>query len=161
MKRILLATAIVWSALYLLPSCQKKCTGTDTYNGSAIIHEVNGIPVIIYPEAGYMTSNMNGNYLIDESSLYADKFKVSFDKGYTKTAIDYNKYVIMANPKLIPCNGAVARTLEINYTFQTVTYTASPFSDCDAQCKGDQYVVENYILVDRSQLPSTFMVSFK
>lgn len=161
MKRFFTLISLLALGSFINSSCTKKCTAEDVYIGDAIVHEVNGNPVILYPESGYMTSNMGGNYLINGNHTDADKFEVSFDKGYSRQPVDYTKYTILANPKITPCNGAFERKLEINYMNQVVTYTATPVSDCAEQCEGEGYSMENYILVDKSQLPASFLLQTK
>jgi hypothetical protein len=128
-------------------SCTKKCNIADASVDSGVIvseDPATNIPVIIYPESGYLTSNMGGDYLVNASDPYADRYEVSFDGGYTRVPVDYGVYNILALPMTINCNARFERNVTIDATNSVITYsvTANTCSSCE-----DKYTVENYVLV--------------
>lgn len=132
-----------------LQAC-KKCIveGDDIYGGEIIPN------VIVYPASGYMTSNMNGDYVIDADHNYADRFEVSIDGG-EKTAVNYSMYTLLCYPTNATCNANYDRNVTINDTDGTVNYKITV-----TQCKNckETRSVENYVLVPK--FPSSYVVSF-
>jgi len=128
-------------------SCTKKCNIADASIDSGVIvseDPATNVPVIIYPKAGFLTSNMGGDYLINAADSYADSYEVSFDGGYTRGPVDYGVYNILALPMTINCNARFERNVTIDATNNVITYavTANTCSSCE-----DKYTVENYVLV--------------
>lgn len=148
----LLRTTFIFSilvSLVLLTSCKKcRVDGVST-NSGAIIEDV-----VIYPESGFMTGNMGGNYVITGSSSYADKFEMSLSQG-ERTAVNYSNFNIMAFPVTAKCNASYERNVDINHTTQTVTYTitVTQCSNCE-----EERTSENYVLVP--VFPSTYNVVY-
>lgn len=151
MKRSALFTLLIASTI-VLTGCVKKCklgdTGSD--NGDIITD------VIIYPESGYMTSNMSGDYHIDGQSDYSDQFQMSTDGGYTKKAINYSVYNILANPINVKCDAAFTRTVTIDNANQIVTYKIE-VTECSSTCN-EVRTTENYVLVPA--FPSSYSVVY-
>lgn len=135
--------------ILLTSSCKKCKVENITVNKGAIIEEAN-----IYPESGYMTSSMAGDYEVNASHSYADNFQVSIDGG-AKTNVDYSQFKILANPVSAKCNASYDRNVVINDTDQTVTYTINV-----EQCTICDYdvVTENYVLVPT--FPDNYVVDF-
>lgn len=134
------STLLSLSLLILLASsCKKKCKldGSSIDTGSII----EGI--VIYPESGYMTGNMAGNYVIGANSSYADKFEVSFSQG-PREAVNYTNYKILAFPISANCNAQYERNVSINTSTQSVTYSIK-VTQC-SDCK-EARSTENYVLV--------------
>ena len=130
-----------------LTSCTKKCNIADANLDSGVIvseDPTTNIPVIIYPQSGFLTSNMGGDYLINASDPYSDRYEVSFDGGYTRVPVDYSVYNLLALPMTINCNARFERSVTIDATNNVITYavTANTCSSCE-----DKYTVENYVLV--------------
>lgn len=136
-------------ALVLFSSCKKCKVDSTSTNSGAIIEDV-----VIYPQSGFMTGNMAGNYVITGSSTYADKFEMSLNGG-ERTAINYSNFNIMAFPVTARCNAAYERNVDINHTTQTVTYTIT-VTQC-SNCK-EERSTENYVLVPT--FPSTYAVVY-
>lgn len=141
MKTFKFTTTLFSIALLVLlaSSCKKKCKldGDSTDTGSII----EG--VVIYPESGYMTGNMGGNYVISANSSYADKFEVSFSQG-PREAVNFTNYKILAFPISANCNAQYERNVAINTSTQSVIYSikVTQCSDCK-EARG----TENYVLV--------------
>lgn len=131
-------------------SCKKKCIieAEDTNNGS-IVPEV-----VFYPESGYMTSSMAGNYVIGATHPYADNFMVSIN-GSGKVPVNFGNYKILCYPVTANCSAAYDRTVTIDNTAQTVVYkiVATQCSECE-----EKRVTENYVLVPT--FPDTYTVSY-
>lgn len=139
----------ILASLVLLSSCKKCKVDSTSTNSGAIIEDV-----VIYPQSGFMTGNMGGNYVITGSSPYADKYEMSLNNG-ERTAINYSNFNIMAFPVTARCNAAYERNVDINNTTQTVTYTIT-VTQC-SNCK-EERSTENYVLVPT--FPSTYAVVY-
>lgn len=128
------------SVLAITTSCKKTCKELreDTYAG-AIKTEIS-----VYPNSGYLTSNLGGDYLITGSHHYRDRFEISFDKGQTKVPVDYSKYSIVACPVVTYCNARFDKSVEINYAAGAVVYsiTSEECGDC-----GQGRTTENYVVI--------------
>jgi hypothetical protein len=133
----------------LFSSCKKCKVDGISANSGAIIEDV-----VIYPQAGFMTSNMAGNYVISANSSYADKYEMTFNGG-ERTAINYSNFNLMAFPVTARCNASFERNVDINHTNQTVTYTIN-VTQC-SNCK-EERTTENYVLVPT--FPSTYVVVY-
>lgn len=133
----------------LFTSC-KKCKVENSSTTSGVIIE----DVVLYPTSGYMTSNMNGDYVIDANNPYADRFEMSLNAG-EKTPVNYTNFTILAFPVTARCNAAFERIVDINNTTQTVTYTLN-VTQC-SNCKEERYT-ENYVLVPA--FPDTYTVVY-
>ena len=147
-KRNLLSLVTLSAILIIgVSSCTKKCNIADASIDSGIIvseDPATNIPVIIYPKSGFLTSSMAGDYLVNASDPYADRYEVSFDGGYTRVPVDYGVYNILALPMTINCNARFERNVTIDATNSVITYsvTANTCTSCE-----DKYHVENYVLV--------------
>jgi formylglycine-generating enzyme required for sulfatase activity len=122
--------------------------GVSTNTG-AIVEDV-----VLYPESGFMTGNMGGNYVITGSSGYADKFEMSLSQG-ERTPVNFSNFNILAFPVTAKCNASYERNVDINNTTQTVTYTINV-----TQCSNcpEERTSENYVLVP--VFPSTYNVVY-
>jgi hypothetical protein len=133
-----------------LTSCKKKCVvEADTINGGSIVKDV-----IFYPESGYMTGNMGGDYSIDASHQYANKLQVSIG-GAAKTNVNYNNYTVLCYPISAKCNAAYDRSVTIDNINQTVVYKIV-VTQC-ANCE-EVRMTENYVLVPA--FPSNYTVLY-
>lgn len=133
-----------------LSSCKKKCVvEADTVDAGSIVQKV-----IFYPESGYMTGNMAGDYVIDASHPYANKLQVSIN-GASRTNVNYSNYTVLCYPTTSKCNAAFARTVTIDNANQTVVYKIV-VTQCD-NCP-ELRSTENYVLVPA--FPSNYAVSF-
>jgi len=131
-------------------SCTKKCVVEgDDKNSGAIIQDV-----IFYPQSGYMTSSMAGNYVITASHSYAGYFEVSFNGG-DRTPVNYMNYNILCYPTNANCNAYYDRTVTIDPVAETVVYKIV-VTQCSA-CK-EVRTCENYVLVPT--FPSSYAVSY-
>lgn len=141
MKTLKITTTLFSIAFLLLvsTSCKKKCKLDNSTVDSGTIIE----GVVIYPESGYMTGNMAGNYVIGANSNYADKFEVSFSQG-PREAVNYTNYKILAFPVTANCNAQYERNVSVNTSTQSVTYSIK-VTQC-ADCK-EARGTENYVLV--------------
>lgn len=136
----LLAGALL-SVLFIFgtTSC-KKCKLSDGNQNSGLI--IND--VIIYPSAGYISSNYSGKLHITASNTYAPEFEVSFDGGATRVPVDYGQYSILANGINVPCEAAINRSVTYDATLDVYTYSIS--GETCSECKSENYL-ENYVLV--------------
>ena len=138
------------AVLFISFSCKKKCKIENVNADSGAIIE----NVVIYPSSGYMTSSMNGNYIIDGNSPYADKFQMSLNGG-ARTGINYANFSILAFPAKAKCNASYDRNVTIDNAAMTVTYKMI-ITQCD-NCK-EEYFTENYVLVPA--FPSNYTVLY-
>jgi hypothetical protein len=131
-------------------SCKKKCVldGDDTISGNYIEN------VVFYPQSGYMTSNMGGNYVINSSHPYANRISVTID-GSAKTPVNYSNYTVLCYPITAKCNAIYDKTVTIDHANQTVVYKIA-VTQC-SNCK-EERLTENYILVPA--FPSNYAVSY-
>lgn len=133
-----------------MTSCKKKCVldGEDTLTGDIIEN------VVFYPESGYMTSNMGGNYVINASHPYADRMYVSINEG-GKVPVNYSNYTVLCYPVTAKCNAIYDRSVTIDHANQSVVYKIA-VTQC-SNCK-EERTTENYVLVPA--LPSNYVVSY-
>lgn len=131
-------------------SCKKKCVldGDDTISGNYIEN------VVFYPNSGYMTSSMGGNYVINANHNYADRIQVTIDGG-AKTPVNYSNYTVLCYPISAKCNAIYDKTVTIDHANQTVVYkiAVTQCSNCE-----EVRMTENYILVPA--FPSSYAVSY-
>lgn len=132
-----------------LTSCKKKCILEAGVNSGSIIENV-----VIYPESGYMTGNMGGDYVIDATHPYADGFEVSINSG-ARTAVNYTNYTILANPIKSTCAASFDRSVTIDNTAQTVVYKIV-VTQC-LNCTESTFT-ENYVLVPA--FPETYTMLY-
>lgn len=151
MKRTALFTALLASTL-LMGSCVKKCKLADTGSDNGEIIE----DVIIYPNSGYLTSSMGGDYHIHGGSSYADQFEISFDGGYVKGDVPFNLYSILANPTNVKCDASFTRTVTRDDVNGIVTYNIE-VTECSTTCD-EVRTVENYVLVP--SIPDSYTVVY-
>lgn len=132
-----------------LTSCKKKCILEEGVNAGDIIENV-----VIYPESGYMTTNMGGDYVIDATHPYADRFEVSFNND-ARTAVNYSNYTILAYPLTSTCTASFDKTVTIDNAAQTVVYkiVVTQCLDCT-----ESRTTENYVLVPA--FPATYTVLY-
>lgn len=141
MKKIVLFPLMFLTVSLLSVGCVKKCKLTkDNVDTGAIITDAS-----IYPNSGYLTDNMGGEFHIDGDHLFAQEFQISFDSGKSKQTPNYSAYNILANPTLTLCDAAFERQVVIDDINQTVTYTVK-ITECSTTCDNERYV-ENYVLV--------------
>jgi hypothetical protein len=133
-----------------MTACKKKCIidADDTLTGDYIEN------VVFYPESGYLTSNMGGNYVIDANHPYADRIFVSINEG-GKVPVNYSNYTVLCYPIVAKCNAVYDRTVTIDHANQTVVYKIA-VTQCD-NCK-EERMTENYVLVPA--FPSNYTVSY-
>lgn len=131
-------------------SCKKKCVMDINNEDKGWIEE----NVIFYPQLGYITSALKGNYVITESSPFADEFLVSIDGG-EKTPVDFNNYTILCYPIITHCNAQFVRDVSFNSVSQTVEYSIT-VTQC-AQCE-EERMTENFVLIPK--FPSNYNVTF-
>jgi hypothetical protein len=110
--------------------------------------------VIFYPQLGYITSALKGNYVITESSPFASQIKVSIDGGPVKP-VDYSNYTVLCYPILSHCNAQFVRDVSFNSVTQTVEYSIT-VTQC-AQCEEERFT-ENFVLVPK--FPSNYNVTY-
>ena len=101
-----------------------------------------------------MTGSMNGYYVVDGNSQYADRFQVSMNSG-ERTNVNYANFTILAFPIKAKCNASYDRNVTIDNVAMTVTYKMV-VTQCD-NCK-EEYLTENYVLVP--SFPSNYTVLF-
>jgi len=131
-------------------SCKKKCViEKDDVNGGSIISDV-----IFYPSAGYMTSSMGGNYVIDASHPYANEIQIGFAQG-AKAPVNYSNYTVLCYPTNAKCNAAYDRTVTIDNALGTVVYKIV-VTQC-ANCE-ETRTAENYVLVPT--FPASYFVYY-
>lgn len=131
-------------------SCKKKCVMDINNEDKGWIEE----NVIFYPQLGYITSALKGNYVITESSPFADEFLVSIDGG-EKAPVDFNNYTILCYPIITHCNAQFVRDVSFNSVSQTVEYSIT-VTQC-AQCE-EERMTENFVLIPK--FPSNYNVTF-
>jgi hypothetical protein len=131
-------------------SCKKKCVMDINNEDKGWIEE----NVIFYPQLGYITTALKGNYVITESSPFADEFLVSIDGG-EKAPVDFNNYTILCYPIITHCNAQFVRDVSFNSVNQTVEYSIT-VTQC-AQCEEERFT-ENFVLVPK--FPSNYNVTY-
>lgn len=159
MKRIIVFTLVFASVSFLSTSCKKACNLPEDSDSGAVVatNPANEAEiVVIYPDAGFLTDNMGGDYKIDENHLYADDFQVSFNGGATKGLVNYSQYNILGNPAAVSCDVAVDRNVVIDDANQLVTYTVT-VTKCNDGCD-ELRGIENYVLVP--DFPDTYNVIY-
>lgn len=110
--------------------------------------------VIFYPKRGYITSEMQGNYVVTANSPFAEQFEVSID-GDTKGPVDYSNYTILCYPIVSKCNAQFVRDVSFNSVNQTVEYEIE-VTQC-SRCE-EERMTENYVLVPK--FPSNYQVTY-
>ena len=146
-----LILSLIGGIVLLSTSSCKKCEVGESIDSGIIVQDV-----IIYPTGGYMTSNLNGNYHITGSHNYADRFEVSFDGGYTRQAVNYGTYDILANPMTINCEASFTRDVTVDALNNIVRYKVNALT-CSS-CKNARFV-ENYVLVPKLSSGATILYS--
>jgi hypothetical protein len=109
---------------------------------------------VIYPSSGYMTLDMNGDYVIDANHPYSDRFEVSLNQG-PREAFNSTNFTILAFPHTASCNASYDRNVTVDNTAQTVTYKMTVTQCTD--CKETRYT-ENYVMVPA--FPSNYTVLY-
>jgi hypothetical protein len=146
-------TMLILSVLFIgFSSCKKKCVIEKEGTDSGVIVK----SVLVYPQHGYITSDLNGNYHIDETSGSANKFEMSTDGGQSRVPMNYDAYSILAHPMVLSCNFSLDREVLINDIAQTVTYAITVTECADPLCQEERFI-ENYVVVP--SFPSTYTVS--
>ena len=146
-------TFLILAVLFMgFSSCKKKCVIEKEGTDSGVIVK----SVLVYPQHGYITSDLNGNYHIDETSGSASKFEMSTDGGQTKIPMNYDAYSILAHPMVLSCNFSLDREVLINDIAETVTYTITVTECKEALCQEERFI-ENYVVVP--SFPSTYTLS--
>ena len=146
-------TILILSILLIgFSSCKKKCVIEKEGTDSGVIVK----SVLVYPEHGYITNDLNGNYHIDENSPVADKFEMSTDGGQTRIPMNYTAYSILAHPMILSCNFKLDREVIINDIAETVTY-AITVTECKEPLCQEERFIENFVIVP--SFPSTYTVS--
>lgn len=141
---------IVLSIFLGITSCKKKCVvENENIDSGSIIKDV-----VIYPESGYMTGNMAGDYSIDANHPFADKIQVSIASS-GKTAVNYNNYTVLCYPVNAKCNASYDRSVTIDNVNETVVYKIV-VTQCD-NCE-EIRTTENYVLVPT--FPSNYIVTY-
>jgi hypothetical protein len=133
-------------------SCKKKCVIEKEGTDSGVIDTT----VFVYPQYGYITNDMSGNYHVDETSALENKFQMSVDGGQTKIPVNYTAYSILAYPMTLSCNFSMERNVVINDIAQTVTYTIKVTQCKDPKCVEKRFM-ENFIIVP--SFPDTYTVN--
>lgn len=152
MKRIkFILPLLIISVSISMTSCKKKCVidGEDTLSGDYVKEEV-----VFYPESGYMTSNMGGNYVINAAHPYADRIFVNIN-GTGKVPVNYSNFTVLCYPITAKCNAKYDRTVTIDNANQSVVYKIA-VTQCD-NCK-EERMTENYVLVPA--FPANYSVSY-
>jgi hypothetical protein len=148
--RLFKTSALLILTLSVMLACKKKCKIENVnVNSGAIIENV-----VLYPSSGNMTGNMNGNYIINASSSYKDRFEMSQNNG-PRTAVNYANFTILAFPVKVKCNSAYERNVTIDNAAMTVTYKMV-ITQCDNCIQ--EYMTENYVLVP--SFPSNYTVLY-
>ncbi len=139
MKSLFTSTFLILATVSLLASCKKKCKVDEVdVNSGAIRSEY-----VIYPSSGYMTGNMAGDYVIDATNPYRERFEVSLNQG-PREPFNYTNFTILAFPVSASCNASFDRNVTVNNATQTVTYKMTVTQCTD--CKETRYT-ENYVMV--------------
>lgn len=133
-------------------SCVKKCKLSESSSDNGVIVK----DIVIYPNSGYMTSSMGGDYHIDGSHSYAGEFQISQDGGQTRSSVNYSTYHILGNPVVVKCDASFVRTVTIDDVNQIVNYTID-VTECSTTCD-EQRTTENYVLVPA--IPSGYTVIY-
>lgn len=131
-------------------SCKKKCVMDINNEDKGWIEE----NVIFYPQLGYITSSLKGNYVINASSPFADDFLVSIDGG-EKAPVDFSNYIILCYPIVTHCNAQFVRDVSFNSVTQSVEYSIT-VTQC-SQCE-EERMTENFVLVPK--FPSNYNVTY-
>lgn len=144
---------LILSVLFLgFSSCSKKCVIENEGADSGVIDTT----VLVYPQHGYITQDLSGNYQIDETSPVADKFQMSTDGGQSKIPVNYTEYNILAFPMTLSCNFSLDREVLINDVAQTVSYKITATQCKDPKCQ-EQRFIENFVIVPA--FPTSYVVT--
>ncbi|MEJ6583129.1 MAG: hypothetical protein QNL61_00485 [Crocinitomicaceae bacterium] len=139
--RTTLFTGALLSILFVFSttSCKKCKLSEGNQNNGLIVKDV-----IIYPQSGYLTSNLGATMHITGSHAYADQFEVSFDGGATRVPVNYGQYSILSNAVSVPCEASLNRDVSYNSALDFYIYDLS-----GETCKGcnTERLLENYVLV--------------
>lgn len=151
MKRVINRILIAFSIVLVSVSCKKKCDlGEDATSG-----EIKA-DVSVFAESGYMTASMTPDeYLINANSSYADNFKISKDRGITKTDVDYTEYNILCYPMTVNCFAQFERNVLIDDENGVIKYTIR-VKDC-GKCEEQRYI-ENFIVI--RAVPDYYTVTY-
>ncbi len=130
-----------------LGSCNKGCEFPEDENKG-----------IIVPDAIVYGGNTGGIASVHDEISGQFNLKISFDNGYSYIPMDatqFAKYTIFNFPIIAGCNSHFER--EITAVGNTVTYkiTVESCPDCE-----EEYQTDNWVLVDKSKLPSTYSVNY-
>lgn len=124
---------------FALHSCKKKCDLGENVNSGAIVPEMS-----IFPDQGYLTSAMEtGHYLVTDSSELKNRFKISRDKGITKTDVNYSEYSLLAFPVTSNCYATFDRNVTINDSSKVIVYKilVKDCGTCDSKIYTENWVV--------------------
>jgi hypothetical protein len=120
MKKVILSIVLMTAALNF-SSCGKKCNAPDNVVSGLIVTDA-----IIYSTTG--TSFPNG--ICDDSGDYGADAKVSFDGGFTRKNIDFNKYNLIWMDTYTNCDVGFDRGVKEDLVAGTVTYTVTVINGC-------------------------------
>jgi hypothetical protein len=120
MKKVILSIVLIGSALNF-SSCAKKCDAPADAISGLIVPDV-----IIYTTTGTAVAQS----FCDDSGDYGADAKVSFDGGYTKKSIDYNKYNLIWLDTRTNCDVGFDRSVKEDLVAGTVTYTVTVIDGC-------------------------------
>jgi len=102
--------------------------------------------IAVYPEHGYITQDMSGDYHVHANSAVADLFEMSTDNGFTRAPFNYSAYSILAFPMTLNCNHFLSREVIRNDVDQTATYKITVTQCKDAECSQQRFI-ENFVAV--------------
>ena len=139
MKTIISTSFLALATIFVLTSCKKKCKVDNVELNSGVIRS----EYVIYPISGYMTANMGGDYVIDATHPYRERYEVSLNQG-PKEPFNYTNFTILAFPVNASCNAQYDRNVTVNNATQTVTYKMTVTQCTD--CLETRYT-ENYVMV--------------
>lgn len=141
MNRIYTTLFILITGTTLFFSCNKKCDFGQDINSGEIIKSIS-----IYPNSGYLTSNLSpGDYLINSNHPIANRFQMSVDEGITKSEFDYSRYTLLCAPVNVSCFAVFDRNVLIDHIGHKVLYTVK-IKEC-GKCESTRYV-ENYVAIE-------------
>lgn len=140
--RFYTTSLMILSVLFIgLSSCKKcKIEGENVDSG-----EIR-TDVAIYPDHGYVTQDMSGDYHVHANSAVASKFDMSTDNGFTRSPFNYGAYSILAYPMTLNCNHFLSREVTRDDDNMTATYKITVTQCKEAQCSQQRFI-ENFVAV--------------
>lgn len=142
---------LILSVMFLsLSSCKKCKIEGENVDSGAIITDIS-----LYPVSGYMTNDMTSEYHVFTNDVLGNSFEMSADDGFTRSAVNYSAYSILAYPMTLNCNHFLSREVKIDDDLMTATYKITVTQCKEAEC-AEQRFIENYVAIPA--IPESYII---